>query len=42
MAYIETLFGHQAAVTGIDCCLKERPSNFLIGNWKGWSTPVAR
>jgi ribosomal RNA-processing protein 9 len=25
MAYIETLYGHQAAVTDIDCHLKERP-----------------
>lgn len=25
MAYIETLYGHQAAITDIDCHLKERP-----------------
>ena len=25
MAYIDTLYGHQAGVTGVDCHLKERP-----------------
>ena len=25
MMYIETLYGHQFGVTGIDCCRKERP-----------------
>lgn len=25
MAYVDTLYGHQSEVTGIDCYLKERP-----------------